>query len=108
MQAVKDLSDAIAEQERKTAEQMAAIEAEISEQKMQAANDLNKVKEELEQSHLQAKKSFEAAIVQQKKQASKELSDIKVRNEKILQTIDEHHNEITISFLKCRNRPPKT
>ena len=88
VQAAKDLSDAIAEQERKAAEQKTAIEADIAEQKTQAANDLHKAKEALEQSHLQDKKSIKAAIVKQKKQASKELSDVKVRIEKI--TFDEH------------------
>ena len=72
MQAAKDLSDAIAEQERKAAEQ-----------KTQAANDLHKAKEALEQSQLQDKKSLEAAIVKQKKQAAKELNDVKVGIERI-------------------------
>ena len=77
MQATKDLSDAIAEQEKKTAEHKAAIEAEIAEQKKQAANDFHEVKEGLEQSRLK----LEAAIIEQKEQASKELSDVKVRFE---------------------------
>ena len=79
MQATKDLSDAIAEQERKTAEHKAAIEADIAEQKTQAANGFHEVKEGMEQSRLK----LEAAITEQKEQASKELSDVKVRIERI-------------------------
>ena len=75
----KDLSYAIAEQERKAAEQKSAIEADIAEQKTQAANGFHEVKEGLEQSRLK----LEAAISEQKEQASKELSDVKVRIEKI-------------------------
>ena len=77
MQATKDLSDAIVEQERKTAEHKAAVEADIAEQKTQATNGFHEVKEGLEQSRLK----LEAAIVEQKEKASKELSDVKVRIE---------------------------
>ena len=108
VQASKDLSDAIAEQERKAAEQKAAIEADIVEQKMQAANDLHKAKEALEQSHLQDKKSLEAAIVKQKKQASKELNDVKVGIERIQETFDEHFHSIIIFYSKYRCKQPKT
>ena len=79
MQATKDLSDAIAEQERKTAEHKAVMEADSAEQKTKAGNEFHEVKEGLEQSRLK----LEAAITEQKEQASKELSDVKVRIERI-------------------------
>ena len=107
VQAAKDLSDAIAEQERKAAhnlhevkvaleqshlqskvefetvisQQKAAFEVAIAEQKMIAANDLHEVKVALEKSHLTAKVALEAAIAEQKVQASKELNDFKVELE---------------------------
>ena len=107
VQSAKDLSDAIAEQERKAAnnlhevkvaleqshlqskvefetvisQQKAAFEAAIAEQKMIAANDLHEVKLALEKSHLTAKIALEAAIAEQKVQASKELNEFKVEVE---------------------------